>query len=303
MLRLSFVVPLAAVALLAAPALFEITTPPTVTAQPNSEGGLDVTVSTNDSGDVKDLHILPPETPKGAKVDADIDVDSLPAGWTGRPSNKGLSFGAGSAGSALPPNSTHTFKLRPGSGTTPRNCSWSVTRDGATKAPRDPFPEPPESGPIPSGPVISWSKGDMFKPFRIPLKGVAMTIPPDPEPVPEIALSSDSPVVLGAFCDGEPTALFRVFVLETTPRAQRLRHVQTDDRAQTLGFDGEACTNPPFFVAPDHGSLDATAHASISVRRYEPLGDRTFDLIFVVDDNGDRRFTADDVAGVVEVHE
>ena len=130
-----------------------------------------------------------------------------------------------------------------------------------------------------------------------------MTISPVPDPVPEIALSSDSPVALGAFCDGERTALFRVFVLETTPRGHRLRNVQADDREQTLGFDGEVCVNPPFFVAPDRGNLDVEGRASISVRRYEPLGDRTFDLIFVVDDDGDRRFTADDVAGVVEVHE
>jgi len=299
MLRLAVVIPVV-LAFAATPALLEEATPPSVTAEPNSEGGLDITIHTHDSSDVKDLHVLPPETPKGAKVDADIDVNSLPSGWTGRPSGKGLSFGAGSSGSALPANSTHTFKLTPGSGSKPHpGCSWSLTRDGAAKPPKDPYP----GDPGPTDPVINWGKGDPSKPFRIPVKGVTLTIPPETSPAFDVSLDSDAPVNLDAFCDGEPSATFRVFVLETTPRAQKLRHVQTGgNEDRTLGFDGEVCTNPPFFIMPDHGALDATAHASIAVRRYEPIGDRTYDLIFVVDDNGDRRFTVDDVAGVIEIH-
>jgi hypothetical protein len=301
----SAVVVSATVALLLPPAVLEIQTPPSVSVASDGAGGLDVTVRTNDSSDVKDLHILPPEKPKGAKIDADIDVDSLPTGWTGRPKDRGLSFGAGSAGAALPPNSSHTFKLSPGSQATPDpRCSWSVTRDGATTPPKDPHPPfPPEGGPITGGSVINWGKGQPGTPFRIPLKTVNLTLPPETEPVTEIALSSDDSVEVAVYCAAEPNVNFRVLILETTPRALRLRHVKLDDREQTFGFEGAPCTDAPFFVTPDGGQLDAEARTSVAVRRYQPLGDRTFDLVFVVDDNSDRRFTADDVAGVVEVHE
>ena len=119
----------------------------------------------------------------------------------------------------------------------------------------------------------------------------------------EIDLGDDKPVALSATSSVDPGRPFMVVVLETSEHLGVSLGSRSSDENYGLAGALRALSEIPFSVQPESGRLDETGRTEVLVRKLRSFEGRTFDLAIIIDDDRDDRFTTNDVAGVVEVHE